>query len=65
MPALVLHGADDVLVLPAATEVMLGIPGVERRVLPGLRHEVLNEPGFEELLDEIVGWVRERLDAVA
>jgi hypothetical protein len=37
-----------------------GAPGVERRVFPGLRHELHNEPEGTAILDEIVAWIRER-----
>jgi alpha-beta hydrolase superfamily lysophospholipase len=64
-PTLVLHGLDDRLVPPAASAVFEGAPGVERRVFPGLRHEMHNEPEGPAVLDEIVAWIRERarLDA--
>jgi acylglycerol lipase len=58
-PTLVLHGGDDGLVLPAASEVFEGAPGVERRTYPGLRHELHNEPEWPEVLDDVVAWIRE------
>jgi alpha-beta hydrolase superfamily lysophospholipase len=60
VPTLVLHGLDDGLVPPAATDVFEGVPGIERRTYPGLRHELHNEPEGPAILDEIVAWVRER-----
>jgi alpha-beta hydrolase superfamily lysophospholipase len=64
-PTLVLHGLDDRLVPPAASAVFEGAPGVERRLYPGLRHELHNEPEGPAVLDDIVAWIRERarLDA--
>jgi acylglycerol lipase len=64
-PTLVLHGLDDRLVPPSASAVFDGAPGVERRVFPGLRHEMHNEPEGPAVLDEIVAWIRQRarLDA--
>jgi acylglycerol lipase len=59
-PTLVIHGLDDRLVPPIASEVFEGAPGVERRVYPGLRHELHNEPEGPQVLDEVVAWVRER-----
>jgi alpha-beta hydrolase superfamily lysophospholipase len=59
-PTLVLHGLDDGLVPPAATEVFEGAPGVERRTYPGLRHELHNEPEGPAILDEVVAWLRDR-----
>jgi alpha-beta hydrolase superfamily lysophospholipase len=53
------------LVPPAASAVFEGAPGVERRLYPGLRHELHNEPEGPAVLDDIVAWIRERarLDA--
>jgi alpha-beta hydrolase superfamily lysophospholipase len=59
-PTLVLHGLDDGLVPPAASEAFEGAPGVERRTYPGLRHELHNEPEGPAVLDEVVAWLRER-----
>jgi alpha-beta hydrolase superfamily lysophospholipase len=58
---LVLHGGGDRLVPTPSSEPLGRVTGVERRVLPGLRHEVLNEPGKEALLDEIAEWIRARV----
>jgi len=59
-PTLVIHGVDDGLVPPSASEVFGGAPGVERRTYPGLRHELHNEPEGLEVLDDVVVWLRER-----
>ncbi len=59
-PTLVLHGLDDRLVPPAATEVFEGAPGVERRTYPGLRHELHNEPEWPAVFDDVIGWLRPR-----
>jgi alpha-beta hydrolase superfamily lysophospholipase len=59
-PTLVLHGLEDKLVPPAASEAFEGAPGVERRTYPGLRHELHNEPEGPAVLDEVVAWLRER-----
>lgn len=60
VPLLVLHGLEDRLVPPAASEAFAGIPGVERRTYPGLRHELHNEPEGPAVLAEVVAWIRER-----
>ena len=39
-----IHGGADTLVPTAGSEPLARLPGVERRVLPELRHETLNEP---------------------
>lgn len=60
VPALVLHGLDDGLVPPAASEILATVPGVERRTYPGLRHELQNEPEGRQIVDEVIAWLRER-----
>jgi acylglycerol lipase len=59
-PTLVLHGLEDRLVPPSASAVFEGAPGIERRLYPGLRHELHNEPESSAILDDIVAWIRER-----
>jgi acylglycerol lipase len=58
VPTLVIHGGDDKLVPTAGSEPLAGLPGVERRVFPGLRHETLNEPEGPEVVASIVEWLR-------
>lgn len=60
VPTLVLHGLDDGLVPSAASDVLDGAPGVERRTYPGLRHELHNEPEGAAIIDEVIVWLRER-----
>lgn len=60
LPTLVLHGLDDGLVPPSASEVFEGVPGIERRTYPGLRHELHNEPEGPAILDAVIAWLRER-----
>ncbi len=57
IPTLVLHGADDALVPPAASEILATLPDVERRTYPGLRHELHNEPEGAAVIDEIIAWI--------
>ena len=64
VPTFVLHGGADTLVHPAATELVADLPGVERRVLPEMRHEIFNELGHEELLDSVVTWLRDSVEAL-
>ncbi len=61
VPALVIHGGDDTLVPPAASAPLAAVDGVERRVFPGLRHEMHNEPEALEVLDFVAGWLDGRL----
>lgn len=55
-PTLVLHGSADRLVAASASEPFGRLPGVERRLLPGLGHEVFNEPAGPELIDDVIAW---------
>ena len=59
VPTLVFHGLDDRLVPPTATEPFEALPGVTRRVYPGLRHETLNEPEGPQIVADVVAWLRE------
>jgi acylglycerol lipase len=58
VPALVTHGADDTIVPVAASEPFASLPGVERRIYPGLRHETLNEPEGPQVVADIIAWLR-------
>lgn len=61
LPTLVMHGGADTIV-PASGSVRLeDLPGVERRLYPKLRHEILNEPEGPELVQEIADWIHERI----
>ena len=61
VPTLVIHGGADTLVPTTVSESLAGLPGVERRVLPGLRHETLNEPEGPDVVAQIVAWLRANL----
>jgi alpha-beta hydrolase superfamily lysophospholipase len=61
VPTLVLHGTADTIVPPQSTAILGELPIVERRLLPGLRHEVLNEPEGPELVQEIIDWIDARI----
>lgn len=61
VPALVLHGGSDRLVPPTASAPFEGRPGVVREVLPGLLHEILNEPEYPQVLLRIVEWIEQAL----
>jgi acylglycerol lipase len=58
VPTLVIHGGADTLVPTAVSEPLAGVAGVERRVLPNLRHETLNEPQGPEVVAGVVEWLR-------
>lgn len=56
-PTLVIHGADDSLVPPSASAPLASVDGVERKVYPGLRHEMHNEPEQAQVLSEVAAWL--------
>jgi alpha-beta hydrolase superfamily lysophospholipase len=60
LPTLVLHGLDDGLVPPDASERLATLPNVERRTYQGLRHELHNEPEGPQIVDEVIAWLRPR-----
>jgi lysophospholipase len=59
IPTFVIHGGSDTLVPPEASQLLLGLPGVERRLYPDLRHECLNEPEGREVTADILSWLDE------
>ena len=61
IPTLVLHGAADTIVPPQSTAPLGELPTVERRLLPNLRHEILNEPEGPELVQDIIDWIDARI----
>lgn len=61
IPTLCLHGADDELVPASGSEVLEGVPGVTRRVLPHLRHEIFNEPEGEDVVASVIDWIDTQL----
>jgi len=64
IPCLALHGGADELVRPEATEMLEELPGVDRRVIAEMRHEVFNEFGYEEVLTDVVEWIQEQVDSL-
>jgi acylglycerol lipase len=61
VPTLVIHGDNDWLVPPSASEALGRLPGVTRRLYPGLRHELHNEPEGRAVVADVVAWLRGRL----
>lgn len=63
LPLLILHGADDRLTPPAGSllvDELATSPDKTLRLYEGLRHEILNEPERDRILDEIVAWIDAR-----
>jgi len=56
-PTLVIHGGDDPLVPPSASAPLAALESVDRKVYPGLRHELHNEPEQGQVLSEIASWL--------
>ena len=63
VPTLVIHGGADTLVPTQVSEPLAAVSGVERRVLPDLRHETFNEPEGPEVVAAIVEWLRGKAPA--
>lgn len=63
VPTLVIHGGADHLVPTASSEVFATLPGVERRVYPGLAHETFNEPAGPQVVGAVATWIGEHLPA--
>jgi alpha-beta hydrolase superfamily lysophospholipase len=61
VPTLVIHGGADRLVPTAASAPLGDLPTVSRRTYPALRHEVHNEPEWESVVDDVIGWLREQV----
>jgi len=61
VPTLVIHGGADTLVPTRFSEPLAAVPGVERRVLPELRHETLNEPEGPQVVEGVVAWIRQQV----
>ncbi len=60
VPLLVMHGAEDRLTSPGGSELIHRLAGSDDkqlRIWEGLRHEILNEPEHDAVMDEIVAWL--------
>jgi alpha-beta hydrolase superfamily lysophospholipase len=65
MPTFVIHGGEDRLVPTATSAVLEGRAGVTRRVYPEFRHELHNEPGGPQVVNDVITWIRERASRIA
>jgi alpha-beta hydrolase superfamily lysophospholipase len=61
IPTLVVHGGDDRLVPAEASARLEGRPGITRRVYPGVRHELHNEPAGRRIIADEVDWIRDQV----
>jgi alpha-beta hydrolase superfamily lysophospholipase len=68
LPVLILHGDSDPICPLEGSRTFsekLRTLGSELRVYPGLRHEIFNEPEYEDVFADLIAWFRGRLaDAV-
>jgi alpha-beta hydrolase superfamily lysophospholipase len=63
-PLLVVHGADDRLIPVDGSRRLVesvGSSEVELKIYPGLYHEIFNEPERDQVLDDVVSWITNRL----
>ena len=63
-PLLVVHGADDRLILASGSEHLVDCVAsedVHLKIYPELFHEVFNEPERDRVLDDVVSWIEARL----
>jgi alpha-beta hydrolase superfamily lysophospholipase len=63
-PILMLLGANDPVIDPDTSRVFferLGSPDKTLRLLPGTRHEPLNDLGRDQVIDEIAAWLASRV----
>jgi alpha-beta hydrolase superfamily lysophospholipase len=56
----VLHGTDDWIVPVWSTDSLEGRGNVTRRVYPGLRHEMHNEPAAATVIGDTIAWISDR-----
>ncbi len=64
LPVLVVQGTADEIVPPSAAQFVHSRVGSADRTLrqyPGLFHEVLNEPERDQVIAEMLDWMRARL----
>ncbi|MCZ7533109.1 MAG: lysophospholipase [Acidimicrobiia bacterium] len=61
IPTLVIHGADDTLVPTAASASLAKSVSVERKVYPGLRHELHFEPEGAHVIGDVGDWIEGKL----
>lgn len=61
LPALVIHGLDDTMVPPEASEAIGARPEVTRLAYAGLRHELFNEPTGPDVVADVLEWLEPRI----
>ena len=64
LPMLIMHGGADTLAAPIGSETFaakVGATDLTLNVLPGLYHEIFNEPEGEEIIGQYADWIEARL----
>jgi lysophospholipase len=64
LPLLILHGSEDTLASPGASQKLYDAAGSMDKTLKvyeGLYHEILNEPEKDLVIDDIVRWLERQL----
>lgn len=64
IPILILHGGEDRMTTPEGSRMVhQRVPAQDRtlRIYDGLYHEIFNEPEQDEVLDDVIGWLAERI----
>lgn len=63
-PLLALHGEDDPICSPAGSRAFATAASAGRYLgLPGMRHEIFNEPEREKVFQTVLDWLRDQLGA--
>jgi acylglycerol lipase len=64
IPVLILHGEQDRMTTPEGSRMVHQRVAAQDRTLriyDGLYHEIFNEPEQDEVLDDVIGWLAERI----
>ncbi len=64
IPVLILHGGEDRMTTPEGSRMVhQRVSSDDRtlRIYDGLYHEIFNEPERDEVFDDVIGWLAERI----
>lgn len=61
IPVFVTHGENDTIAPPHLSAPIADLPHGERRLYPRLRHEPHNEPEGNEVVADIIDWIRSKV----
>lgn len=59
LPILIMHGEGDTIAPPSGTNIMyekVGSTDKAKKLWPEMHHEIMNEIGYEDVLQTIVEW---------